>query len=73
MDLLAAIVRVALFVDGCAALLEDSGGRNLGLLLSQEGDKRLYIVGLDELLALLQVHHMNVVNIHGLFVNLFSQ
>ena len=66
-DLLAAVVRVALLVDGRAALLEDGGRCYLGLLLAQEGDQGLDIVGLDERLALLQIHHVNVVNIHGFF------
>ena len=59
--LLAAIVGVALLVDGRAAVLEHFRVRDRCLLIAQEGSKRTDIILIDVVLALRETHHMNVV------------
>ena len=68
--LLAAIVGVALLVNGRAAVLEHFGVRDRCLLIAQEGSERTDVVVLDVVLALRETHHVNVF-VHANTVSLF--
>ena len=68
--LLAAIVGVALLVNGRAAVLEHFRVRDRCLLIAQEGSERTDVVVLDVVLALRETHHVNVF-VHANTVSLF--
>ena len=60
MHLLASIVGIALLVNCCTAVLEHFRVRYLGLLLAQEADQGPNVVDLDVVLALLEIHHVDI-------------
>ena len=73
MHLLTAIVSVTLLIDGRTAVLEHLRVRDRCLLTSEEANQRPDVVGLDEVFALRQTHHMYIVNIHACDFVCFNQ